>query len=93
MATSDDQTVPIPEPQGLPLLGNIGAIDNEFPLGSLLSMASKYGKFSGVFFFSAPLFSISMTDAMMRTRISRRNMEDEVPGQVAGIRFNAGVGQ
>lgn len=52
MATSDDQTVPIPEPQGLPLLGNIGAIDNEFPLGSLLSMASKYGKFpGGVFFF------------------------------------------
>ncbi|KAI6282185.1 hypothetical protein ACKVWC_009403 [Pyricularia oryzae] len=44
MATSDDQTVPIPEPQGLPLLGNIGAIDNEFPLGSLLSMASKYGE-------------------------------------------------
>lgn len=41
---NDDGTVPIPEPAGLPILGNLGAIDSEFPLGSILSMADKHGE-------------------------------------------------
>ncbi|KAL8306505.1 hypothetical protein RB597_002994 [Gaeumannomyces tritici] len=42
--TNDDGTAPVPEPAGLPLLGNLGAIDSEFPLGSLMSMADKHGE-------------------------------------------------
>lgn len=38
--------IEIPEPAGLPFLGNIAAIDSEFPLGSMKSLADQYGLFS-----------------------------------------------
>ncbi|KAF9880149.1 hypothetical protein CkaCkLH20_02103 [Colletotrichum karsti] len=38
------ETVPIPEPWGLPLLGNINEINPEFPLGSMMSLADQYGE-------------------------------------------------
>ncbi|OLN81295.1 Bifunctional P-450:NADPH-P450 reductase 6 [Colletotrichum chlorophyti] len=38
------ETIPIPEPSGLPFLGNINEIDPEFPLGSMLSLADQYGE-------------------------------------------------
>ena len=36
--------VPIPEPPGLPLLGNLLDVDLELPLKSLCSLAEKHGK-------------------------------------------------
>ncbi|KAL5336528.1 putative cytochrome P450 [Aspergillus crustosus] len=36
--------VEIPEPNGLPFLGNITTINQEFPLGSMLSLAEEYGE-------------------------------------------------
>jgi cytochrome P450 / NADPH-cytochrome P450 reductase len=39
----DDIEVNIPEPAGLPLLGNIMAIDSEFPLGSMKALSDEYG--------------------------------------------------
>ena len=36
-------TVPIPEVPGIPLLGNFLDIDLDFPLGSFLQFAEKYG--------------------------------------------------
>ena len=44
MSESAEGIVPIPEPQGLPFLGNIGSIDPIFPLGSMLSLAQQFGK-------------------------------------------------
>ncbi|KAK3485770.1 putative bifunctional P-450:NADPH-P450 reductase [Neurospora hispaniola] len=38
------QTVPIPGPPGLPLVGNSFDIDTEFPLGSMLNFADQYGE-------------------------------------------------
>lgn len=38
------EAVPIPEPPGLPLLGNITNINPEFPLGSMLEMADTHGE-------------------------------------------------
>lgn len=38
-------TIPIPSPPGLPFLGNVGDIDPNFPLGSMVNMAEKYGEF------------------------------------------------
>jgi cytochrome P450/NADPH-cytochrome P450 reductase len=38
-----DNIVPIPEPPGLPILG-FTDIDMEFPLGSLVNLADKYGE-------------------------------------------------
>jgi cytochrome P450/NADPH-cytochrome P450 reductase len=37
------ETIPIPGPPGLPLLGNIGDIDTKNLLGSVVSLADKYG--------------------------------------------------
>jgi len=36
-------TIPIPEPKGLPFLGNALDIDTEFPLGSMLNFADQFG--------------------------------------------------
>ncbi|KAK7421191.1 hypothetical protein QQX98_002321 [Neonectria punicea] len=36
--------VEIPEPKGLPFVGNIGALDPEFPLGSMKALADQYGE-------------------------------------------------
>ncbi|KAF4472142.1 hypothetical protein FALBO_950 [Fusarium albosuccineum] len=38
------ETVEIPTPSGLPLLGNITSIDPEFPLGSMVSLAEQHGE-------------------------------------------------
>ncbi|WAO87403.1 Bifunctional cytochrome P450/NADPH--P450 reductase [Fusarium falciforme] len=38
------ETVEIPTPAGLPLLGNIKSIDPEFPLGSMVSLAEQHGE-------------------------------------------------
>lgn len=37
------KTVEIPEPPRVPLLGNVTDIDMEYPLGSFLHLANKYG--------------------------------------------------
>ncbi|KAK6063914.1 cytochrome P450 [Seiridium cupressi] len=38
------EIVPVPEPPALPLIGHVGTIDQEFPLGSFLAFADKYGE-------------------------------------------------
>ncbi|KAF2016963.1 cytochrome P450 [Aaosphaeria arxii CBS 175.79] len=42
--TADEGIAPIPEPSGLPILGNITALDAEFPLGSMKSLADQFGE-------------------------------------------------
>jgi len=37
------ETVPIPEPPGYPIIGNLADIDREFPLGTWTALADKYG--------------------------------------------------
>lgn len=39
------ETVPIPGPPGLPLVGNAFDIDTEFPLGSMINFANQYGEY------------------------------------------------
>ena len=38
------EIIPIPEPPGLPLLGNITNINPDYPLGSMVEMAEKHGE-------------------------------------------------
>ncbi|KAM0622584.1 hypothetical protein ACHAQG_005342 [Verticillium nonalfalfae] len=38
------EETPIPEPQGLPLIGNVKEMDPDFPLGSMTSMADRFGE-------------------------------------------------
>ncbi|KAI0025084.1 cytochrome P450 [Xylariomycetidae sp. FL0641] len=39
-----ESITPIPEPPGLPILGNIGDIDREVPVRSFIGLAEKYGE-------------------------------------------------
>ena len=39
--------VEIPEPSGLPFLGHIGSIDQDFPLGSMVGLADELGACPG----------------------------------------------
>lgn len=40
------ETVPIPEPAGIPLLGHVRALEPSFPLGSMLALAKTHGIYS-----------------------------------------------
>jgi hypothetical protein len=35
------ELVPIPEPPGLPILGNVTSLNPEYPLGSMMELAEK----------------------------------------------------
>jgi cytochrome P450 / NADPH-cytochrome P450 reductase len=39
----DTPTEPIPQPPTMPLVGNITDVNKDYPLGSMLHLASKYG--------------------------------------------------
>jgi hypothetical protein len=54
-----EKRVPIPEPPGWPILGNILNIDFELPLRSLCNLADKHGKLSG--HWKEPLEPLSFT--------------------------------
>lgn len=44
MAANNEQEIKqIPEPPGLPLIGNINDLDRSFPLGSFLRLSEQYG--------------------------------------------------
>lgn len=38
------ETALIPEPKGLPIIGNIGDLNQDFPLGSMVSLADQFGE-------------------------------------------------
>lgn len=45
MATIDERdSVPIPQPPGYPLIGNVSDIDPEQPTSSLMNLSREYGK-------------------------------------------------
>lgn len=46
MASSIDKkdTIPIPQPKGYPIIGNITDVDPELPIVSLQNLAKQYGK-------------------------------------------------
>jgi cytochrome P450/NADPH-cytochrome P450 reductase len=43
---AEETSTPIPGPPGYPFLGNIGDINQDFPLGSMVDLADKYGQAS-----------------------------------------------
>jgi len=45
MAAIDKRdTVPIPQPRGLPFVGNLSSIDPQAPSQSFMNLAAEYGK-------------------------------------------------
>jgi cytochrome P450 / NADPH-cytochrome P450 reductase len=40
---AESEEVPIPQPAGLPIIGNVGSLDKEYPLGSMVQLAEQFG--------------------------------------------------
>jgi len=61
------ETVPIPSPPGLPLLGNIADIDSELPVKSFSHLADIYGSF---FYFAKGIAEV--LDDLLKAILLRR---------------------
>ena len=68
---SEDTTVPIPQPDGLPIVGNIANVDKDFPLGSMVSLSDQFGGFP----------------AHKAEYRPRRPYTDHSPGEIYRMRF------
>lgn len=38
-----EEELPIPQPSGLPIIGNVTNLDKEYPLGSMVQLADQFG--------------------------------------------------
>lgn len=74
------EVVPIPEPPALPLLGHIGTVDQEFPLGSFMSLADKYGEIYRLQF-PGSRFTVVSTHALVDELCDEKRFK-KVPGSV-----------
>lgn len=79
------ETVPIPEPYGLPLLGNINDIDPEFPLGSMTSLADQYGEIYRLHFPGRSLVFVS-TQALVNETCDEKRFKKCVNSALNEIR-------
>jgi hypothetical protein len=65
-------TTPIPQPRGIPFLGNINALDKELPLRSHIQLQKTYGEiFQLEFFGMNTLTRASFTIVLISTRFFR----------------------
>ncbi|KAL0944912.1 bifunctional p-450-like protein [Colletotrichum truncatum] len=79
------ETVPIPEPSGLPLLGNINEIDPEFPLGSMISLADQYGEVYRLRFPGRTIVVVS-TQALVNETCDEKRFKKSVNSALNEIR-------
>lgn len=74
------ETVPIPEPPAYPLIGHIGTVDTEFPLGSFMSLADKYGEIYRLQFPTSK-FTVVSTHALIDEVCDEKRFK-KIPGSV-----------
>lgn len=79
-------TEPIPEPPGLPFLGNIGDINTEYPLGSFLRLADTYGP---IYRLRLPMKNIVVisTNALVNEACDERRFIKRPQGALTEIRW------
>ncbi|KAK1998807.1 cytochrome P450 [Colletotrichum falcatum] len=79
------ETAPIPEPAGLPFLGNINEIDSEFPLGSMLSLADQYGEIYRLRFPGRSIVLVS-TQALVNETCDEKRFKKSINQALGEIR-------
>ncbi|KAL4758099.1 bifunctional cytochrome P450/NADPH--P450 reductase [Aspergillus foveolatus] len=75
----------IPEPKGLPLIGNIGTIDQEFPLGSMVALAEEHGEIYRLRFPGRTVVVVS-THALVNETCDEKRFRKSVNSALAHIR-------
>ncbi|OBR12934.1 Cytochrome P450 [Colletotrichum higginsianum IMI 349063] len=79
------ETAPVPEPPGLPFLGNITEIDQEFPLGSMIALADKYGEIYRLRFPGRSIVMVS-TRALVNETCDEKRFKKSVNRALSQIR-------
>ncbi|KAK6211216.1 bifunctional p-450:nadph-p450 reductase [Colletotrichum tabaci] len=79
------ETAPVPEPPGLPFLGNITEIDQEFPLGSMIALADKYGEIYRLRFPGRSIVMVS-TRALVNETCDEKRFKKSVNQALSQIR-------
>ncbi|RDW89799.1 bifunctional cytochrome P450/NADPH--P450 reductase [Aspergillus mulundensis] len=82
---AEENTVEIPEPSGLPFLGNIGTIDQEFPLGSMVSLAEQHGEIYRLRFPGRTVVIVS-THALVDETCDEKRFKKSVNSALAHVR-------
>ncbi|KAL4974704.1 cytochrome P450 [Aspergillus desertorum] len=75
----------IPEPKGLPLLGNIGTIDQEFPLGSMVALAEEHGEIYRLRFPGRTVVVVS-THALVNETCDEKRFRKSVNSALSHVR-------
>jgi cytochrome P450/NADPH-cytochrome P450 reductase len=75
----------IPEPKGLPLIGNIGTIDQEFPLGSMVALAEEHGEIYRLRFPGRTVVVVS-THALVNETCDEKRFRKSVNSALAHVR-------
>ncbi|KAF7551931.1 hypothetical protein G7Z17_g4675 [Cylindrodendrum hubeiense] len=86
-------TVDIPEPKGLPFLGNIAALDSEFPLGSMKSLADQFGEIYRLRFPDRTVVIVSNHALVNETCNEKRFKKSQVRAGVHDGLFTARMGE
>ncbi|CAO2657945.1 Nn.00g072050.m01.CDS01 [Neocucurbitaria sp. VM-36] len=81
----EDAEVMVPEPQGLPLLGNIRSIDPEFPLGSMTSLADEHGEIYRLRFPGRSIVVVS-TQALVNETCNEKRFKKAINSALTEIR-------
>ncbi|KAF9878871.1 bifunctional p-450: NADPH-p450 reductase [Colletotrichum karsti] len=79
------QTVDIPEPPRIPLLGNVTDIDMEYPLGSFLHLANKYGPIYRVDLLGQKLVWVN-THALVNEICDDKRFKKSIEGDLQELR-------
>jgi cytochrome P450/NADPH-cytochrome P450 reductase len=74
-----EEVVEIPEPSGLPFLGHITAINKDFPLGSMTSLADQYGEIYRLRFPGRTVVLVS-TQALVNETCNEKRFKKAVKG-------------
>ncbi|KAL4873964.1 hypothetical protein BDV12DRAFT_205389 [Aspergillus spectabilis] len=75
----------IPEPSGLPFLGNIGTIDQEFPLGSMVGLADEHGEIYRLRFPGRSVVIVS-THALVNETCDEKRFKKSVNSALVHVR-------
>ncbi|KAL2855204.1 cytochrome P450 [Aspergillus pseudodeflectus] len=75
----------IPEPAGLPFIGNVGTIDQEFPLGSMVALAEEHGEIYRLRFPGRTVVVVS-THALVNETCDEKRFRKSVNSALAHVR-------
>ncbi|KAH7367976.1 bifunctional P-450:NADPH-P450 reductase [Plectosphaerella cucumerina] len=82
---ADSEEVPIPQPAGLPIIGNVGSLDKEYPLGSMVQLAEQFGHIYRMSFPGRSVVFVS-TQALIHETCDEKRFRKSINATLNNIR-------